>query len=364
MQSRSHRRSSRWTIDERNRPLVIATLLMFNIFVVGVTGYLVIGSPHHGFIDALYMTVITLTTVGYGEVIDLSGHPAGRLFTIALLFSGVGTFLYFFSSLTGFIVEGNLERIFWRRRMEKSIEGLQDHYIVCGAGHTGEHIVRELHATGRPFVLIERLDARVKELHEQLGVSFPAIVGDSTHDDVLLAAGIERAAGLFASISNDKDNLIITISARLVSPTLRIVSRCTDEGLERKIRRAGADVVVSPTAIGGLRMTSEMVRPTVVSFLDVMLRDTESLRVEESTVAAASSLDGMTAGEFRKRAPERALLVAVRSAEGEWLYNPPDDAKLLGSSTLVYIGNRDARRAIDVLASTHDPHRWSAHRGS
>lgn len=342
----------RLSLAERYRPILIATLMMLIVFTLGFAGYAIIGFPQHGLLDAAYMTVITLTTVGYGEIIDLSGHPAGRIFTMILLLLGVGTFLYFFSTLTGFIVEGSLENLFWRRKMEKSIRDLSGHYIVCGGGHTGEHIVRELLATERPFVLIESHEERIRDMHDHLGVRFPAFAGDATDDETLLAAGVERASGLFAALSNDKDNLIITVSARLLQPGLRIVSRSSDESVERKVRKAGADVVVSPSMIGGLRMTSEMVRPHVVTFLDVMLRDREKrLRVEESTIASRSSLDGITAGELRRRAPEEMLLVALRSATGEWIYNPGDAVPLPATTTLVYLGSPEVRQEVDRLAA-------------
>lgn len=348
---RSNRIFDRLIVGDRYQPILIATLMMLVVFAFGVTGYELIGFPRHGFLDAVYMAVITLTTVGYGEVIEIEGNPVAQVFTMALLFFGVGTFLYFFSTLTSFIVEGNLEHLIRRRKMEKAIRGLRGHYIVCGGGHTGEHIVRELLATARPFVLIESNEEHIRGLHERLGSDFPAITGDATHDETLLAAGIEHAAGLFAAISSDKDNLIITISARLLQPALRIVSRSTDESVERKIRKAGADVVISPSMIGGLRMTSEMVRPNVVTFLDVMMRDRERrLRVEESTIAASSELDGLTAGELRKRAPGQMLLVAIRSEEGDWHYNPPDSTPLVTGLTLVYLGSPAARIEVDALA--------------
>ncbi|HET7711330.1 MAG TPA: potassium channel family protein [Thermoanaerobaculia bacterium] len=339
-------------MSERYRPLVIATILMFITFTIGVFGYLIIGGEEHGLIDAVYMTAITLTTVGFGEIIDMSRNPAGRLFTIALLFLGVGTFVYFFSALTAFIVEGNLEHLFWRRKMQKDIRSLDGHYVVCGGGFTGEHIVGELLATDRPFVLIESREERVRFLQMHFEANFPAIIGDATHDETLKEAGVERASGLFAAISSDKDNLIITISARLLNPKLRIICRSIDESVDRKMRTAGADVVVSPNLIGGLRMTAEMVRPTVVSFLDLMLRDREKrLRVEESTISASSSLAGLTAGEFRKRAPEDLLLLAIRSAAGEWVYNPRDAVPLQPETTLIYIGSPEVREQISRMAS-------------
>ncbi len=345
------RRRATLQVSELFRPLVVATLLMIIIFTIGVTGYSIVGGSRTTLLDAIYMTVITLTTVGFEEHIDLSGHPGGQIFTIVLLFLGVGTFVYFFSSLTSFIVEGNLEHLFWRNRMEKDIDRLSDHYIVCGGGHTGQHIVAELLSTSRPFVLIEREEAHILELQEQLGARFPALVGDATDDETLTAAGIRRAGGLFACLSNDKDNLIITVSARLIKPGIRIVCRATDAAQQKKLQRAGADVSVSPSMIGGLRMTSEMVRPTVVSFLDVMLRDRDRrLRVEESKIMPGGTAAGISTGELRRRAPREALLMAVRKADQQWLFNPGDDLRLEPGMTLIYMAGPEVREEMNRLA--------------
>jgi len=330
------------------RPFVISTVLMLGIFAIGVGGYKFF-APEASLLDAVYMTVITLTTVGYGEIVDLSTHPGGRVFTIGLLFFGVGTFVYFFSSLTGFIVEGNLEHLFWRRKMQKAIDQMDDHYIVCGGGFTGRHIVRELAQTGRDFVLIEGDEKHVVDAEEFAGTKVHVIIGDATDDHALLQAGIERAYGIFACVSNDKDNLIVTVSARLLNPGIRIVSRCMDEAVEQKIKKAGADVVISPNMIGGLRMASAMVRPTVVSFLDLMLRDREKLRVEESTVESGSRLDGRTVEDLHHLHPADALLIAIREPEGDWQYNPRDEVRIVPGMVLIYMGSPGAREAMDEL---------------
>lgn len=335
-------------VQDLYRPFITSSLLMVAIFAVGVAGYKFF-APETSFLDAIYMTVITLTTVGYGEIVDLSTHPAGRVFTMILLFFGVGTFLYVFSSLTGFIVEGNLEHLFWRRKMQKSIDAMKDHFIVCGGGYTGRHIVKELAMTGRDFVLIEGDEGHVVDAEEFAGTKLHVVIGDATDDDELRRAGIERASGLFACVSNDKDNLIVTVSARLLNPQIRIVSRCMDEAVEEKIRRAGADVVISPNLIGGLRMASAMVRPTVVTFLDVMLRDRDRLRVEESTVAAGSKLDGKSVADLRAIHPADALLIALRGTDGDWTYNPDDAVRLEPSVTLIYMGSPGAREELDKL---------------
>lgn len=336
--------------QELYRPFVISTLMMLGIFSIGVAGYKFF-APEVSLLDAIYMTVITLTTVGYGEIVDLSTHPGGRVFTIVLLFFGVGTFVYFFSSLTGFIVEGNLEHLFWRRKMQKAIDQMKGHFIVCGGGFTGRHIVRELAQTGRDFVLIEGDEKHVVDAETFAGTKLHVMIGDATDDHTLIGAGIERATGIFACVSSDKDNLIVTVSARLLNPAIRIISRCMDEAVEQKIKKAGADVVISPNMIGGLRMASAMVRPTVVSFLDLMLRDREKLRVEESTVEERSRIDGKTVEDLHHLHPADALLIAIRTSDGTWHYNPRDEVRIEPGMTLIYMGSPEAREEMDRLCA-------------
>lgn len=336
------------------RPFVVSTLLMLIIFSIGTAGYTVL-SPTHSVLDAVYMTVITLTTVGYGEIIDLTNHPEGRIFTIFLLFTGVGTFVYFFSTLTGFIVEGNIERIFRRRKMQKLIANLTDHYIVSGAEFTARHIVRELIETERGVVLIASTEEEVEDIRRHAGgVELATIVGDPTGDACLIEAGIARARGVFACMESDKDNLILTVSARLLNPTVKIVAHCLDDDFVAKIRKSGADQVVSPPIIGGLRMASAMVRPTVVTFLDVMLRDKDQrFRVEESAVVPGSRADGLTAGALRASIDRSALVIAVRSEEHKegWVFNPADDFVLRSPMVLVYVASPGAKKELDKICS-------------
>lgn len=336
---------------ELYRPLLRSALFVCLAFVIGVLGYAVIGSGEYGWLDAVYMTAITLTTVGYTEVIDLSSSPGGRVFTVLLLMGGVGSVLYFFSSFTAFLVEGHMQRLLWRRRMSKAIGQLSGHTVVCGAGHTGQHVVQELLATQRRFALIERDGERLAALVERLGVEFPAVVGDATDDETLRASAIERAASLVACLSSDNDNLIVTVSARMLRPELRIVCRCIDERVEDKIRKAGADAVVSPNRIGGLRMVSELVRPTAVSYLDLMLRDRDrQLRVEATAIAAGSPLSDGTVGDLRKRGIDDLLVLALQRGDDGWTFAPPDDAPLPAGTSVVYVGSPAARHSLERLA--------------
>lgn len=333
------------------RRLVRSALLVVLVFAIGVLGYLWIGAPDAGLLDAVYMTVITLTTVGYGEVIDLSGNPAGRVFTVLLLVMGVGAFLNFFSTITAFMVEGSLQRLLRKRRMDRSIERLHDHTIVCGGGFTGRHVVRELLDTERAFVLVDNDAERVERLYQSFETEFPVVIGDATEDASLLSAGVKRASGLVACVQNDKDNLMLTLSARLLNPSLRIVCRCINESVEAKILRAGADAVVSPNRIGGLRMISELVRPVAVNFLDMMLRDRQrNLRVESLEIHAGSELADSTVASLRRPEIPDILLLALQLPDGSWHHSPKDDERLRPGFRLVFVGEPAARELLEALA--------------
>jgi voltage-gated potassium channel len=342
-------------IPEALRPAAQAALLLVTIFVVGTVGFRIIGGSGHTLLDAIYMTTITLTTVGFGEVIRVSGRPAAEAFTVLLLLFGAGTFVYFFSNLTAFVVEGTLERLFWRRRMTRDIDQLREHYVVCGAGHTGEHVARELSETHRPFVVIDQDEGRVRELHTKLGSEFAALIGDATEDEMLAAAGLARARGLVACVGSDKDNILVTFTARNLNPAVRIVARCRDVRTQAKLARAGADAVVSPDRIGGLRLVSEMLRPTVVSFLDIMLRDTERRwRVEEVTVQTGSPLEGTTIGALHGRRINDLVILALHNLDGEWIYNPAPESVLQSKSRIIFMGNPEARATLEDLARASD----------
>lgn len=337
-------------IPEALYPTARAAMLLIAVFVVGTIGFALIDGAGHTLLDALYMTTITLTTVGFGETIEVTGHAGAEVFTVLLLIFGTGTFVYFFSNLTAFVVDGTMQHLFWRRRMIREIEKLRDHYVVCGGGHTSEHVLGELIATERPFVLVEPDDKRVLDLHARFGNEFPAVLGDATEDEVLIAAGLRRAAGLVTCVPSDKDNILITFAARALNPNLRIVARCREPGSEAKLTRAGANAVVSPNRIGGMRMVSEMMRPTVVSFLDVMLRDHRAhFRVEEVTVAAGSELDGASIGSVRQRRVPDVILLALRAPDGSWLYNPDDGMILHPDAAVIFLGTPKARAILERM---------------
>lgn len=337
--------------EQQGRSLVRTGLLVGLVFSIGMVGFYWIGQPEAELIDAFYMTSITLTTIGYGEVIPVE-TTAAKLFTGIYAVIGFGMFVYLFSNITAFMVEGGLDRYLWERKMQRAIEKLTGHTVVCGAGNTGRHVVGELLETRRPFVVIDRDPEVVRALHQHLGAPFPAVIGDATDDDVLRAAGVPRASGLIACLSRDNDNLVVTLSARLLAPKLRIVARCIDERDQAKIRRAGADTVVSPNTIGGIRMVSEMIRPTVVTFLDLMLRDRERrLRVEEVLVPEGSPLATSTVGQLHARKIKDLLVVALRHGDGSWRYNPDEDERVNAGMTIVFMGSPEARVALEQLVA-------------
>ena len=328
------------------KKLALALGLLVLVYAVGVAGYMVLEG--WSFQDASFMTVITLATVGYGEVHPLDAP--GRWFTVVLILGGMGTLLYGVSTLTAFVVEGELRDLLWRTKMSKQIEKLAGHYIVCGAGRVGEYILEELEATGRALVLVEKNLAHLADRFKGSSTVL-MLEGDPTSDEVLQEAGILRAKGLFAALGTDKDNLFVVLSARGLNPQLRIVARADDEETRPKLMRAGADAVICTSSIGGLRMASEMVRPAVVTFLDEMRSDRESvLRVEEALCRRGSHLDGKSLREAEVARRTGALVVALRRGGKGYEFNPPADRTIQPEDVLVVIGTREQMEALRKLA--------------
>ena len=322
------------------RKFVWAGAILIAIVLIGTVGYWFIGSRQYSFVDTLYMTVITITTIGFEEVIDLSGNAGGRIFTIFIAISGVGIMAYIVTNITALIVEGELTESFRRRRMEKIAGNFRDHYIVCGLGSVGCCIANELHSTKRPLVIVDvnkkNVERSLESLHDEVFIE-----GDATDSNTLLKAGVERARGLFAVTGDDNQNLVVSLTAKQINPKLRIVARCNDMRNSGKMKKAGADAVVSPNAIGGLRMASEMVRPTVVSFLDIMLRDTGmNLRVEELPVP--ESFVGRPISALNLKRFCHVLLLAVKTGE-DWVYNPSESHVIDQKNTLVFMTTPEGR---------------------
>lgn len=334
------------------RRLFTAGLAILAVLVISVAGYLLLGGPEVGFLQALYMAVITLVGIGYSEVVETAHNPALRIFNMFVVVIGAMIMLYAFSAVTAFLVEGQIKHLFWRRKMQKRIAELRQHYIVCGAGDTGRYAAQELQKTGTPYVLIEIHEEAIQRLSDHESGLFQGMLyiqGDATDESVLDQAGIERAAGVIAGLNSDKDNLVITVMARQKNPKLRIVARCSDVKFAERISRAGANSTVSPTHIGGMRLASEAIRPNVVSFLDMMLREqSHTLRIEEIAVNDRSSWIGSTLEKLQLRTTYNLLPLAVRKQEvgSKFVFNPSEEMVITAGTVVIVMGDSaDVQRA-------------------
>ena len=338
-------------MSDLKRKILWTIVLLLLIIALGTVGYYIIAGGKATLVDCAYMTLITIASVGFGEITLGADNPAGRVFTMILIIIGVGGYLVVMSNMTAVLVEGNLLNIFRRNKMIKAIDKLKDHYILCGCGETGIHIIRECVATGRPVVGIEHNPARVEALQDMVdGQTFFILEGDATNDEYLLKAGIERCKGIITCVSEDKDNLVVTIYARQISEKLRVISRCTESRMMERLRKAGADAVVSPNQIGGMRMVSEMIRPSAVSFLDIMLRDKDkNLRVEEVSIPQGSKVNGRKMGEIDFWKMVGLFPIAIQDPAGNWTYNPSPDTVMKDGCTLVIIGNPEQRTRLESI---------------
>jgi len=335
-------------VSSIQKRFIWASIVIAAILLIGTFGYWLIGGKQYSLLDTLYMTVITVATIGYYEIIDLANNPGGRIFTMVIAVLGIGTFAYIFTNLTALMVEGELSKSFRRRRMERTIRNSKEHYIICGIGRVGFYILEELRATRRPHVTVDMDKCSIERALETFkdGVF---IEGDATDTSVLARAGIERAKGIFAVTGDDNQNLVITLTAKQLRPGIRAVARCNEIRNSERMKKAGADAVVSPNYIGGLRMISEMIRPTAVSFLDTMLRDKEvNLRVEE--VSVPDSFIGKTVSSLNLKRHPNLLLLAIKTREG-WIYNPADDCTFGQESTLVFMATPEMRYELEAILS-------------
>jgi voltage-gated potassium channel len=315
------------------------------VVAAGGIGYYWLGHGKWTFSDCLYMTIITVTTVGYAEVLEgMDKVEYARGFTAVLLIFGTGSIVFFASTITAFIVEGDLRNVLYASKHKKRMKRMKDHVVVCGAGSTGRNVIEELLTTGVPVVAIDTKEAELKELAEKHPkAAFTFIVGDATDDDVLAQVNLTAARGLVAALSSDKDNLYLTVAARQANASCRIVARCAEMSHVEKIRRSGADAVVSPNFIGGMRLVSELLRPAVVRFLDDMLRDKRAaFRIEEVTLGARALELGQTLRDARVR--ERfgmTVLAMCGKDDTNWTYNPDASEKLGVGMTLVVLGSAE-----------------------
>ena len=312
---------------------VTALIMLVVILSFGTFGYMFI--EHSNFMDSLYMTMITISTIGYGEVFPLD--TKGRIFTMVLILVGVGFVMFMFSKITEAVVGGELRAIYGRLNMKKKVLELTDHYIICGFGRIGRVICNLLKEANIPFVVIENDPAVIQELAD---LNYLFLDGEASSDDTLLQAGVERAKGLISVVSTDADNVYITLSARGLNNDLYIMARSSGtDGGETKLLRAGANRVISPYYIGACRMAQQILRPTVTDFIDLTVHSGElGLRMEELTVSDHGKIANSTVKDSNIRRDYNLIVVAIKRDQGEMLFNPNPNSMILKSDTLIVLG--------------------------
>ncbi|KAF0183129.1 MAG: potassium uptake protein TrkA family [Nitrospirae bacterium] len=320
----------------------MAFAMLVFVISLGTGGYMILEGWN--FLDSLYMTVITLASVGFKEVHDLSER--GVVFTIVLIVIGVGTVAYVLSAAARVILEGELQQIFGRKRLEKRLRELKNHFIICGYGRMGKIICRELKADGIPFVAIEKNAESMPE-----DESLFTIEGDATRDDLLRECGIERARGLISVLPTDAENLYVVLSARELNPGLFIVARAGEEGSEKKLLRAGANKVVSPYHIGGLRIAQTVLRPAVVDFIEFATKSGNiALQMEEVIILEGSAISGMSLDQCGFGRELGVIIVAIKRSSGEMEFNPTFRSIITTGDTLIALGEIPRLKKLEEFA--------------
>ena len=318
------------------------SLILLLILIFGTSGYMLLEDA--GFTDALFMTVISITTVGFKEVFPLS--DASKIFTIIVIFGGVGLFFYFVSMITEVVVEGGLQTFLWRRHMEKEMAGIKNHYIVCGFGRIGKVISKILHENNRPFLIIENDPNEIKAIDE---LGYLAVNDDATSDSVLEKAHVADAKSLIAVTSSDADNVYIILSAKGLNPDIYILARSSGKhGAENKLLRAGANKVISPYDIGARRMAQSIVRPTVIDFIDLTVHEGElGLRLEELLISENATFVNKSLMDSGIRQDHDLIVVAIKRNRGEMLFNPNPTTEILTGDILVVLGEQSNIHALE-----------------
>ena len=327
------------------RGWIILTLVVV-LITIGTVGYMVL--TNSSVIDGLYMTIITISTVGNREIVDLS--PVGEIFTICLILSGLGIVSFSLLEAVSFLIDGGLKRIFRRKAMEKYIAMMIDHIIVCGAGQIGASVIEQFTLSKTQFIVIEHQEVRANELEE---AGIPVIYGDATNEDVLIQAGIAHAKGMVSCLENDAQNVYAILTARGLNPNLYIVARSIEKGSAQKLKRAGADKTISPNEIGGIRMAYLMLKPHVVSFLDIVTRfDDEVLHLGEVTVEAEAEISGLMIKDASIPRRTGLIIIAIRNPGGKLRFNPGPNEKLPPGSSMLVLGKPDKIEMLRSIASS------------
>jgi len=336
--------------DNVVRRFVTVSLVLTGFVIAATVGIKFIeGWP---WLDSLWHVVITISTVGYGEIHPLS--PAGRLFTMAVIAVALGVFAYGASTVASMIFEGELQKFFTVKRMEKMVAKLKNHTIVCGAGRTGQAAIKELWREKVPFVVIDRDEERIREIKETYP-DLTYVLGDATQDEVLMKAGIKFASNLIVATASDADNLFITLSAKNLNPKIRIVTRANREENVIKLKRAGATEVILPNVIGGIRMASLAIRPSVVSFLDIVTHHGEiDLRLEEIRVPKNSPFHGKLLKDLDIPKKTGVIVIGIQRSDGSFILNPTSTTMVLEGDSLIIIGTKSQSEKLKKLVKGED----------
>lgn len=323
-------------MSSESRKIILSGVIGFVIIFTGTAGYsLIEGWP---LLDSLYMTIITVATIGYGEIKPLS--EAGRIFTLFIIVFGVGNIAYLVGQFSRAMVEGSLQRVLGRRKLESQIRKMKNHFILCGYGRIGRMIAREISAKHLPLIVIENYESVIDRLEKDHMIY---IQGDASDDDNLIRAGIKNARGLISAVSSDADNLYIVLSARSLNPQLFILSRVSEEKSIKKLQGAGADQVISPYLIGARKMAQTILRPAVADFLESTAHASEgmALAMEEMLVTPESKIKDVTLLESNIRKDMDLIVIAIKTREGRMIFNPSANAKVREGDTLIAVGRRE-----------------------
>ncbi|MDJ0782801.1 MAG: potassium channel protein [Desulfosarcinaceae bacterium] len=317
---------------ETTKHFIISVILILLIILIGMGGYMLIEG--WSALDSLYMTVITLATVAYGEVHTVS--ELGRVYTIVLICLGVSYFLYVVGAMIQFMVEGRIRHLLGRTRFDRKIKRLNNHYIVCGYGRIGQVICRKLLSESVDLAVIENNPDRIDAIADD---HLLYIIGDATDAAVLMKAGIERAAGLIAVLATDADNVFLVLTARQLNRSILILARASQKRAKAKIQAAGADYVGSPYELGAVNMAQRIVRPTVTNFLDLAFkRGSEEIQMEEIPVSSRSSLGGVKLQDSGIRQDFNLILIAVKKPDGRMIFNPSHETLIQANDTVIAVG--------------------------
>lgn len=328
---------------DSTKHLITSILLTLLIIVLGTTGYMIIEG--WDIFDSLYMTVITITSVGYGEVHEIG--KAGRLFTVFLIIIGIGFVIYVAGAVVRFMLEGQIRTILGRRRLDKKIDRLRNHYIVCGYGRIGRLLCKNIQKKSIDLVVIEK-NEELRQVMNEDGVLY--VLGNASDEATLINAGVKHAKSLIAVLGTDTDNVFLVLTARQLKPDLHITARASREKSKTKLRAAGANKVESPYDIGALSMAQRILRPTVTNFLDQALDDQrQDIHMEEMSVNPSSRLINLMLKDSGIRQNYNLIIIAIKKLDGAMLFNPSFESIIKAGDTLIAVGKTENLQKLEKV---------------